>query len=187
MPSLSGRSPVPTLGRTLPSTSLASVIVLVLPQKCIRKYALCSHHSVLAINDHSQLFCVTADNTPNNDTTCEHLARLIRQRKLPEWDPKTQRLLYMKTNCSHATANNISHFSCLEHVVNLGVVSVMSQITKIGAIKNATAIWEYDPTLPSNSVLGGSLDVIAAIRTLAIKVYSSARDSILIYSQHHFS
>jgi hypothetical protein len=46
----------------------------------------------------------------------------------------------------------------------------MSHITKIAAAENATAIWEYDPTRPDNRVLGGSLDVIAAIRTLAIKV-----------------
>jgi hypothetical protein len=54
--------------------------------------------------------------------------------------------------------------------VNLGNVDVMSQITKIAAVENATAIWEYDPTRPDNRVLGGSLDVITAIRTLAIKV-----------------
>jgi hypothetical protein len=46
----------------------------------------------------------------------------------------------------------------------------MSHITKIAAVENATAIWEYDPTRNDNRVLGGSLDVIAAIRTLAIKV-----------------
>jgi len=46
----------------------------------------------------------------------------------------------------------------------------MSHITKIAAVENATAIWEYDPTRTDNRVLGGSLDVIAAIRTLAIKV-----------------
>jgi hypothetical protein len=46
----------------------------------------------------------------------------------------------------------------------------MSHITKIAAVESATAIWEYDPTLPGNRVLGGSLDVIAAIRTIAIKV-----------------
>jgi hypothetical protein len=46
----------------------------------------------------------------------------------------------------------------------------MKRITKIAAVKNATAIWEYDPSLQGNRVLGGSLDVIAAIRTLAIKV-----------------
>jgi hypothetical protein len=46
----------------------------------------------------------------------------------------------------------------------------MKHITKIAAVENATAIWEYDPTLEDNRVLGGSLDVISAIRTLAIKV-----------------
>jgi hypothetical protein len=45
----------------------------------------------------------------------------------------------------------------------------MSHITKIAAIETATAIWEYDPDLPDNRVLGGSLDAIAAIRTVAIK------------------
>ena len=46
----------------------------------------------------------------------------------------------------------------------------MQNITKIAAIENATAIWEYDPSQADNRVLGGSLDVIAAIRMLAIKV-----------------
>jgi hypothetical protein len=58
----------------------------------------------------------------------------------------------------------------LAHVINLANVDVMSHITKIAAVANATAIWEYDPTRYDNRVLGGSLDVIAAIRTLAIKV-----------------
>jgi hypothetical protein len=55
-------------------------------------------------------------------------------------------------------------------VVNLAEVAVMTHITKIAAVETATAIWEYDPSLPDNRVLNGSLDVIAAIRTLAIKV-----------------
>jgi hypothetical protein len=46
----------------------------------------------------------------------------------------------------------------------------MSHITKIGAVENTTDIWEYDPTHEGNRILGGYLDVIAAIRTLAIKV-----------------
>jgi hypothetical protein len=46
----------------------------------------------------------------------------------------------------------------------------MSHIMKIAAIENMTAIWEYDPSLPDNSMLGGSLDVIAAVHTIAIKV-----------------
>ena len=54
----------------------------------------------------------------------------------------------------------------------------MQHITKIAAVKNATAIWEYDPTREDNRVLGGSLDVIAAICTLMIKV------SIVLNLQH---
>ena len=62
------------------------------------------------------------------------------------------------------------NFRCLAHIVNLGNVDVMAQITKLTAVENATAIWEYDPTKADNRVLGGSLDVIAAICMLAIKV-----------------
>jgi hypothetical protein len=46
----------------------------------------------------------------------------------------------------------------------------MGRVTKIAAVENATAIWEYDPSLPNNRILGGSLDVIAAVRTIAVKV-----------------
>jgi hypothetical protein len=56
------------------------------------------------------------------------------------------------------------HHSCSGHVINLGNIDVMGHITKIAAVENATAIWK------DNWVLGGSLDVIAAICTLAIKV-----------------
>jgi hypothetical protein len=55
-------------------------------------------------------------------------------------------------------------------VVNIANVAVMSHITRIPALENATAIWEYDPASPGNHVLGGSLDVIASIQTIAIKV-----------------
>ena len=48
----------------------------------------------------------------------------------------------------------------------------MDRITKIAAVETTTAIWEYDPSLPTNRVLNGSLDVVAAVRTLAIKVLS---------------
>jgi hypothetical protein len=72
----------------------------------------------------------------------------------------------------------LSSCRCLAHVVNLGNVDVMGQITKLAAVETATAVWEYDPTRDDNRVLGGSLDVIAAIRTLAIKV--------LIFSQLEF-
>ncbi|KAH9028421.1 hypothetical protein EDB83DRAFT_2526308 [Lactarius deliciosus] len=51
----------------------------------------------------------------------------------------------------------------------------MGCITKIAAVENATAIWEYDPSLPDNRVLGGSLDMITAVRTIAIKIQASGQ------------
>ncbi len=59
---------------------------------------------------------------------------------------------------------------CLEHVVNLANIDVMSHITKIAVVETTNAIWEYDPTDLGNRVLNGRLDVIAVIRTLTIKV-----------------
>ena len=52
---------------------------------------------------------------------------------------------------------------------------MISHITKIAAVETTMAIWEYDPDLPDNQVLGGSLDVIAAIRTLAVKIQCSGQ------------
>ena len=59
---------------------------------------------------------------------------------------------------------------CLRHIVNLRIIDVMGHITKIAAVETTTAIWEYDSNLPGNRVLEGSLDVITAICTLAVKV-----------------
>lgn len=55
----------------------------------------------------------------------------------------------------------------------------MGHITKMAAKETSTAIWEYDPSLPDNRVLNGTLDVIAAIRTLAAKVQSPHFESSL--------
>lgn len=46
----------------------------------------------------------------------------------------------------------------------------MAAITKTAAMETSQAIWEYDPADPNNRVLGGSVDVIAALRTLGVKV-----------------
>ena len=46
----------------------------------------------------------------------------------------------------------------------------MAHITKLAVIKTTNAIWDYDPSEPDNHMLGSGLDVIATIRTLAIKV-----------------
>ena len=74
--------------------------------------------------------------------------------------------------------------SCLGHVVQLGNVSFMGHITRVATIENANAIWEYDPTLPENRMLSGSLDVIVAVRTLAIKVrppYLTSKSAIFVF------
>lgn len=57
-------------------------------------------------------------------------------------------------------------------MVNLANVAVMAHITKIAVVENTNSIWEYDPNLPGNRVLGGSQDVVAALRTLVVKVSS---------------
>jgi hypothetical protein len=56
----------------------------------------------------------------------------------------------------------------------------MGHITKIAVIKNTNVIWEYDLSLPDNHILGGSLDVIAVIRTLAVKVCTSTIKPYLV-------
>ncbi|KIJ89948.1 hypothetical protein K443DRAFT_117306, partial [Laccaria amethystina LaAM-08-1] len=93
----------------------------------------------------------------SNTTKCETIEATHVRRNLPSWSADENQL------------------PCLGHVVNLAEVDVMTHITKIAAVETATAIWEYDPSLPDNRVLNGSLDVTAAIRTLAIKIQSSGQ------------
>ena len=50
-------------------------------------------------------------------------------------------------------------------------MAFMEHVMKLAAVENAQAIWEYDLSLPDNRVLGEGLDVIAAVQTLAIKVF----------------
>ncbi len=64
---------------------------------------------------------------------------------------------------------------CLAHVVNLAITDFMSVITKIAHVETVMAIWEFDPTLSQNQVLGDSLDVVAAIWTFAIKIQASGK------------
>ncbi len=59
--------------------------------------------------------------------------------------------------------------SCSRNVVQLGIEVFMSKVTQTAIVELKQAIWDYDPQDPSNRVEGG-LDVIAIIRTLAVKV-----------------
>ena len=49
-------------------------------------------------------------------------------------------------------------------------------------METMSTIWEFDPTLPGNRVLRDSLDVIAAVHTLAIKVCSITAVLLHAYS-----
>ena len=46
----------------------------------------------------------------------------------------------------------------------------MKAVTQVGLVESKQAMWDYDPNAVENRVLSGGLDVIAAIRTLSIKV-----------------
>ena len=49
----------------------------------------------------------------------------------------------------------------------------MSIVTKLAHIETTTAIWEFDPSLSQNRVLGNTVDVVAIIQTLMIKIQAS--------------
>ncbi|KAG1726869.1 uncharacterized protein EDB91DRAFT_1061452, partial [Suillus paluster] len=98
---------------------------------------------------------ITADNASNNDTTCKTIKQILHRQHIYSFNAMEHCLL------------------CLAHVLNLAIVVFMSDITWIDSIKTMVAIWEFDPTLFNNCLLGGLLDVVAAVRTLAIKVHST--------------
>ncbi|KAF8644110.1 hypothetical protein AX14_009495 [Amanita brunnescens Koide BX004] len=84
------------------------------------------------------------------------IAKVHKRQKLEAWNHKRQQ------------------YMCLMHVINLAMIDFMSHITKIAVIATKTAIWEYDPATPANCISNGGLDVIATIRTLAIKIQASS-------------
>ena len=98
-----------------------------------------------------------ADNTSNNDTTCETIESILEQHHI-----------YSFNSIQH-------HLPCLAHVLNLTIVDIMAEITQIDHIATTAAIWEFDPTLPMNHVMNNSLDVVAAIHTLTIKIQASGQ------------
>ncbi|KAF8231985.1 hypothetical protein L208DRAFT_1124835, partial [Tricholoma matsutake] len=101
--------------------------------------------------------CMGIYNASTNAKICSTLEDLHQRRWISHWSAFMNQLL------------------CLEHVVNLANINIMAHITKIMAMETATAIWEYDPDIPANCGFGGSLDVIATICTLAIKIQSSGQ------------
>ena len=104
-----------------------------------------------------QLYCVTADNTSNNDLACGYIESILHCRNIYTFCTERNRLL------------------CLAHVVNLGLTDFMSIITRLATIETTMAIWEYNPTLPQNRLLEGSIDVVTTLQTLVIKIQSSGQ------------
>ena len=72
---------------------------------------------------------------------------------------------------------------CLEHVINLMNIDIMKHVMKIAIVETKTAIWEYDPSDPSNHISNGGLDVIVTIHTLVIKVSGTVHLSMMILDQ----
>ena len=64
---------------------------------------------------------------------------------------------------------------CLAHAINLTILVVMSEITRVDHIATTNVIWEFDLTLPANQLVGDSIDVITTICTLAIKIQASSQ------------
>lgn len=77
--------------------------------------------------------------------------------------------------CRHVYSfnSNQNRLPCLAHILNLAIIDVMNVITRIATVETTIAIWEYNLTLTNNHIMDNSLDVIAAMHTLAIKIQSS--------------
>ena len=112
----------------------------------------------------SQLYCITADNTSNNDTTCNYIEQALVSQKIYSFNANQHCL------------------PCLAHVVNLAITKFMNVVTKIAHVETTVAIWEFDPTLTQNQVLGSTLDVIAVVQMLAIKIQASGQR--ITYFEH---
>ncbi|KIK04409.1 hypothetical protein K443DRAFT_93276, partial [Laccaria amethystina LaAM-08-1] len=134
--------------------------------------ALSSAHSGDNLGRYTVGLLECVDNTGNNNTTCQTIQDIHTCRGLMG-NSTEQQLPYIQLFSYTFLTLKIPR--CLGHVVNLGNVDVMQNITKVAAVENATAIWEYDPTRTDNCVLGSSFDVIVAIRTLAIKIQASGQ------------
>ncbi|KAI1789149.1 hypothetical protein LXA43DRAFT_893277 [Ganoderma leucocontextum] len=95
---------------------------------------------------------MTNDNASNNFASAKAVAkRLAHHQILGDWKALDRNL------------------SCYGHVVQLGVEDFMSAITQKAVVETKQAIWDYDPK-HADSIVNGGLDVIAILRTLAVKV-----------------
>ena len=105
----------------------------------------------------SQLYCITADNTSNNDTTCNYIKQTL------------------VLQCIYSFNADQHRLPCLTHVINLAIMDFMNTITKIAHVEITIAIWEFDPILSQNQVLGNALNIVAVIQMLVIKIQASGQ------------
>lgn len=77
----------------------------------------------------SKQFCVTAENTSNNDSMCNTIKSILNPWSIYSFNPFTQ------------------HLPCLA-ILNLTISYIFSAITNIGVIDMTTTIWIFDPNLP---------------------------------------
>ncbi|KIM56438.1 hypothetical protein SCLCIDRAFT_68622, partial [Scleroderma citrinum Foug A] len=92
----------------------------------------------------------TGENIINNDLACDSIEQALQKWHIYTFDPTLHRL------------------PCLVHVLNL-------TITKFTSVETTMAIWEFNLSLPSSRILGDLLDVVAAIRTITIKIQCSGQ------------
>ncbi|KAL1947386.1 hypothetical protein VTO73DRAFT_14347 [Trametes versicolor] len=129
-----------------------------------RNFIRCLDRCGVTSRDHWKLGHVTNDNASNNTTAAEAMAARLRKRGIEAtWDPRKQQL------------------SCFAHVIQLGVEDFMKEVTQIAVVESKQAIWEYDPQLLENRIAAGGLDVIAIIRTLAVKIQASGQRKELFH------
>lgn len=118
-----------------------------------------------------QLGHITADNASNNGTTAREVAEVLEARGIEDWDAVSKQLGCVPTAPRPRACADFCLNRCIGHVVQLAIEDFMKAVTQVGLVESKQAMWEYDPKASENRVLCGGLDVIAAIRTLAIKVH----------------
>ncbi|KAF8469357.1 hypothetical protein DFH94DRAFT_795794 [Russula ochroleuca] len=142
---------------------------------CIYKFTMsCINNSAkMGIYLRTTIILSTADGWTANNTKASCLGMTAHWIDVDKgkWRMHSEVVGFQGVSGEHSGWN----LGCLEHIVNLANIAVMGHITKIAAVENATAIWEYDLDLPNNCLLGGSLDVIAAVCTIAIKIQASGQ------------
>ncbi|KAM5541078.1 hypothetical protein V8D89_005389 [Ganoderma adspersum] len=63
---------------------------------------------------------------------------------------------------------------CFRHIIQLSIEDFMGQITQVAIAENKQAIWDYNPNDP-HSLVNGSIDLIAVIHTLIVKIQVSGQ------------